>query len=156
MKNQKSMYIKQFATLAILLCTASALFAADGVEALKVNPQQVAILHWYGANQAPTSFTAGAYPVGVAFDGSSIWVANAESNNVMKFRASDGTLLGTFPVGTTPQNLVYDGANMWVSNYGGTTVTKLQGSTGDVLGTYTVGAAPLGMAFDGTYIWVAN
>jgi len=52
------------------------------------NPLQVALLHSYEANQVPTAFEAGGYPVAVAFDGENIWVTNAAStsNNVMKFR----------------------------------------------------------------------
>jgi hypothetical protein len=38
----------------------------------------------------------------VAFDGADVRVANEKSNNVMKLRASDGAVLGTFKVGTTP------------------------------------------------------
>src|SRR4029077_19687998 len=59
------------------------------------NPNQIAILHWYGANRT-TQFSVGSYPIGVAFDGSNIWVANSGSNTVTKLRASDGTTLGTF------------------------------------------------------------
>jgi DNA-binding beta-propeller fold protein YncE len=91
-----------------------------------LNPLQIALLHWYDANQVPTVFNAGGYTIAAAFDGESIWVTNAgsDSNNVMKFRASDGTLLGTFPTGTAddpgkePSGIAFDGANMWVTNQG--------------------------------------
>jgi hypothetical protein len=49
-----------------------------------VNPQQVAILRWYAANQAAISFAVGVDPVGVAFDGANIWVANGADNTVTK------------------------------------------------------------------------
>lgn len=35
-------------------------------------------------------------PIGVVCDGTNIWVANGLSNTVMKLRASDGAVLGTF------------------------------------------------------------
>ncbi len=60
-----------------------------GVTTSTQNPLQVAILHWYDANLT-TQFTTGTAPYAVAFDGSSIWVANNGSNNVIKLRASDG------------------------------------------------------------------
>ena len=41
-----------------------------------LNLQQVALLRWYAANQAGTAFAVGTAPVGVAFDGANIWVAN--------------------------------------------------------------------------------
>jgi hypothetical protein len=65
------------------------------------NTQAIALLRWYGANQA-ASFAVGSGPFGVAFDGASIWVANGNSGSVTKLRASDGAVLGTFSVGNGP------------------------------------------------------
>ena len=48
------------------------------------NPNQVALLRWYEAAQADTSFTVGTEPIGVAFDGANIWVANSLDDNVSK------------------------------------------------------------------------
>lgn len=61
----------------------------------------------------------------VAFDGTSIWVANSGSNDVTKLRASDGALLGTYAVGAAPSAICFDGAYIWVANAGSNTVTKL-------------------------------
>src|SRR6267143_6354164 len=72
---------RKFAVLAVLLCAAFGLLAASGVVSSTKNPLQVALLHWYPANQVPTSFPAGGFTVGVAFDGASIWAANAGSNS---------------------------------------------------------------------------
>jgi DNA-binding beta-propeller fold protein YncE len=97
-------------------------------------------------------------PLGLAFDGANMWVANQGSNNVMKLHfdpAADITILGTFAVGTSPAYLAFDGANMWVTNNGSNTVTKLSLS-GEVLGTFAVGTQPLGIAFDGANMWVAK
>jgi YVTN family beta-propeller protein len=65
------------------------------------------------------------WPVGVVFDGSSIWVANYGSGSVTKLRASDGTNLGTFPVGSSPYGIAFDGSSVWVANYDSNTVSKL-------------------------------
>src|ERR1700736_3546180 len=78
------------------------------------NPQQIAILHWYAANQT-TAFPVGSNPIGVAFDGANIWVANFSDNTVTKLRASDGSNLGTFAVGNFPVGVAFDGANIWVA-----------------------------------------
>jgi hypothetical protein len=125
-----------------------------GVTTSTQNPLQVAILHWYDANLT-TQFTTGTAPNGVAFDGSSIWVANNGSNNVTKLRASDGAALGTFAAGTFPAGVVFDGTNIWVANNGSNNLTKMS-TSGTVLGTFAVGINPAGIAFDGTNIWVGN
>ena len=64
-------------------------------------------------------------PYGIAFDGVNIWVANTGSNNVIKIRASDGTVLGAYNVGLNPRGVFFDGANVWVVNHDSVTITKL-------------------------------
>jgi hypothetical protein len=131
-----------------------------GVTSSTKNPLQIAILHWYDANQT-ASFAVGTSPLGVAFDGANIWVANVHSNTVTKLRASDGACVGgqparTFPVGTNPEGVAFAGANIWVANAVGNIVTNLRASDGSNMGTFTVGDfSPTGVAFDGANVWVA-
>jgi hypothetical protein len=47
------------------------------------NPNQVAILRWYKANQA-AEFPAGNGAIQLAFDGANIWVANNSAASVSK------------------------------------------------------------------------
>lgn len=100
-------------------------------------------------------FPVGSGPVGIAFDGSNIWVANSNSNNIMKIRATDGTILGTFSVSSFPTAIAFDGANIWVTS-DPNNVTKFRASDGVNLGSFVVGAGPRDLAFDGTNIWVMN
>jgi len=125
-----------------------------GVVTSTQNAQQIAILHWYPANQT-AAFTVGATPEGVAFDGANMWVANFGSSTVTKIRASDGFIVGTFSVGS-PTGVAFDGANIWVSDFSSGTITKLLASDGSTLGSFAVGTNPWDVAFDGTNIWVAN
>src|SRR5437870_1635465 len=83
-----------------------------------------------------------------AFDGTSIWVANAGSDNVTKRRVSDGALLGTFTVGDNPLEIAFDGTNVWITNFAGETVSRLLASDGSSRGTFTVGNFPNGVVFD--------
>src|SRR5262249_33979882 len=131
------------------------------------NPKQVAILHWYQANQT-TSFAVGRAPTSITFDGANIWVVNSAASNVSKLRASDGEVLGTFAVPANPVGVAFDGANIWVtgsagspSDHGGS-VSKLRASDGALLGTFDPAPAfpqntlPVAIAFDGTNVWVVN
>ena len=119
-------------------------------------PQQIATLRWYEALGTSASVRVGHRPTGIAFDGENIWVASYSFGNVTKLRASDGSLVGTYPVGSNPQGVAFDGTNIWVVNSAGDSVTKLRASDGGLVGTYAVGSSPYGIAFDGTSIWVAN
>jgi len=100
-------------------------------------------------------FAVGDGPEGVAFDGSSIWVANEFGNSVTKL-SSDGAVLGTFPVGRRPVGVAADRGVVWVANYLSNTVTKLGASDGAVLGTFPVGDGPGGIACHDNSIWVTN
>ncbi len=102
-----------------------------------LNPLRVAILRWYNANQIGQTFAVGSNPVGVAFDGANIWVANENGNSVTKLRASDGANLGTFPTGgSVPQFPVFDGAYIWVANNQSNNITKLRASDGPSVGVF--------------------
>jgi DNA-binding beta-propeller fold protein YncE len=63
--------------------------------------------------------------MGIAFDGTNVWVANQSGNTVTELSATDGSLLGTFKVGSVPQGVAFDGVNIWVVNLVGNTVSKL-------------------------------
>src|SRR5438094_8314708 len=86
--------------------------AGQGVSLL--NPLQVALLKW--SPNLTTSFTVGSDPVGVAFDGASIWVVNNGPGTVTKLRASDGAVEGTFNVGSGGAGVASGGANISVAN----------------------------------------
>jgi len=120
-----------------------------------LNTQAIALLRWCPANLT-TQFTVGNAPVGVAFDGANIWVANSGADSLTKIRANDGFVLGQFSVGSKPFFPVFDGANVWVTNLNGNSVTKVRASDGVTLGTFAVGLRPVGITFDGANVWVTN
>jgi hypothetical protein len=101
-----------------------------------------------------TTYAVGTFPYGIAFDGTYIWTANSQSNDVTKLLASTGTIVGTYPVGTAPRGIVYDGTNMWIANQASGAVTKLLASNGVNEGTF--GVSGIGITFDGANIWVGQ
>jgi hypothetical protein len=119
------------------------------------NPLKVALLKWYKANTVPTEFPAGPNPVGIAFDGANIWIANYGASTVTKVRANDGAALGAFATGNAPAGVTFDGASVWVTNSADNTVSKVRASDGKNLGTFPLpGVIPWWMTFDGASIWV--
>ena len=104
---------------------------------------------------APSNFGVGRAASFVVSDGRSIWVT-ISNNTVVRLRASDGALLGTFAVGSDPRGIALEGDNVWVTDFGDNTVRKLRANDGSPLGLYHVGNRPNGIAFDGANIWVAN
>jgi hypothetical protein len=143
-------------TLALAMAAIAGLAQAQ----LKFNPNQVAILRWYQANQT-AYFNLQFFPSYVAFDGANIWVSGSGFDGypaLLKLRPSDGTVLGTFAVGSSISpagHLVFDGANVWVMILPDA-ICKVRASDGTVLLTTGAGGGEAGMAFDGTHLWVAN
>ena len=66
------------------------------------------------------TFPVGGNPIGVAFDGANIWVANGGGNTVTKLWARDGALLKTLSM-CNPYTFAFDGTNIWVTNHSGVT-----------------------------------
>ena len=85
-----------------------------------------------------------------------VWVTNYGSGTVSKIRASDGTILGTFPAGLDPLGIAFDGTDIWIAERGTFAVGKLRTSDGATLGTFPTAAAPYLIAFDGSDIWVTG
>jgi hypothetical protein len=99
------------------------------------------------------SSSLGAFPQGIAFDGSRIWTANVGSNSVSIY-GLDGSLT-TVPGFSFSFGIVYDGTHMWVTNQGNGRLTKLD-SNGNIIQSIVVGSNPAFPVFDGTNIWVPN
>ena len=112
-----------------------------------------ATLRWDLSRCRAATVTVGSTPVGVAFDGTYIWVTNNGSNSVSKINPATNTVtVPSVTVGTSPNAVAFDGTNIWVTNQNSDSVSKINPSTNAV----TVGTTPVGVAFDGTNIWVTN
>jgi hypothetical protein len=112
-----------------------------------------------------TSLGVGSEPIGIAFDGANLWVANSGvtgapgpgGNTITKLRALDGVTLGIYPAGGVPAGVVFDGANIWVANNASSSVSEMRASDGSLLGVFPIsGLYPYAITFDGANIWVTS
>lgn len=73
------------------------------------------------------TFPVGRTPLGIAYDGSNVWITNWDDNTVTRLRASDGACIGTctIPAGVRPVGIAFDGSHIWVVNTGSNTLSKL-------------------------------
>src|SRR5437016_8861949 len=93
-------------------------------------------------------------PVAAAVDGENIWVTDNSNHQLVRLRASDGSLIAAYSV-SSPLRVLHDGINVWtVSNAG--IVTKVRAKDGVVLASYPAGGPASGIAFDGENVWVSN
>ena len=109
---------------------------------------------------AVTTINVGSGPEGVAVspDGSSVWVANLDSDTVSRINTTTNAVT-PITVGSTPFGVVVspDGSSVWVTNYGSGTVSRINTTTNAVT-PITVGTNPYGVVVspDGSSVWVAN
>ena len=102
----------------------------------------------------------GLLPIGLDFDGTRIWTANADnvagSVSIVTPGASIPWTVTTVTTGfQSPIGVVYDGAFVWVTDFNPPRLFKLD-SAGAILQTVTVGFQPRYPVYDGTNIWVPN
>jgi len=99
----------------------------------------------------------GGYPMGIASDGSHVWVASYLSRAVTELDAATGASMGKVAdAGTLPESVSADGTHVWVANSGGGTVTEIASANHSVVHTITVGSDPTAISSDGTDVWVAD
>ena len=102
--------------------------------------------------------TVGDQPTQPVFDGSSIWVPNADSDSVSVVRASSGAVLATLTGNglSSPFVAAFDGQRVLVTNFGGG-VSLWKAADLTVIGSFStgIGSAPNGACSDGIDFWIA-
>jgi len=92
MKRSASVVLILFLSLTCIAAAqqpaSTAIGATEGATLPRINPLQIALLHWYPANRI-TQFAVGWDPVAMAFDGASLWVSNVAGANVTRIRTND-------------------------------------------------------------------
>ena len=70
-------------------------------------------------------------PVGIGFDGTNIWTANAGSSNVTRINPGTGAVTSyPLPGATNPEGIAFDGTNIWTANINSGNVTRINPGTG--------------------------
>jgi YVTN family beta-propeller protein len=99
-------------------------------------------------------------PVGLAFDGTSMWTANFGPPGSVSIVTPTSTpfTISVQEVTTgfnAPYGALYDGSHIWITDNGANTLLKLD-SAGNIIQTVSVGSQPQFPVFDGINIWVPN
>lgn len=79
-----------------------------------------------------------------------IYVANSETDSVMEYNVTTGSLTGNIPVGATPYWIVYDTVNgmLYVSNSQSNSISEIDPHTDRVVSTVPLLPAPGAVAYD--------
>jgi YVTN family beta-propeller protein len=123
----------------------------------RLTDAQIATLRWDKDPGRAATIAGVDNPYKVAFDGTHIWVTNAdEVSTVTKIDPATNSVVAVVPVGSDPWGIGFDGTHIWVTNAGSNTVSKIDPNTNAVTATVVVGSVPGAVAYDGTNVWVTN
>jgi DNA-binding beta-propeller fold protein YncE len=130
--------------------------------ALRRGSRRAGMNHWETPAALPNSgrTTVGVAPFLVASDGADLWVADLNSNDVKRIRASDGKLLETWTGATSALGVLVARGRVYVT--GSTVPGKLyvidpSMAAGPVTTlSSSLSNGPQGIATDGSFIWTAN
>ncbi len=102
--------------------------------------------------------TVGANPLFPLFDGTNIWVPNANSNSISVVRASSGAVLQTLTGNglSFPEAAAFDGERVLVTNQTGNSVSLWKAADLTALGSFATGSStiPTAACSDGVNFWI--
>jgi len=105
--------------------------------------------------QALDSFSVPRLPVGLASDGTWLWIASAASRTLTQLDPTDGRVIAQFPLLNVPTAMIYADGFLWTANEFADSVTKIS-NDGAVVGDFPVESAPRALISDGDVLWVAS
>ena len=98
----------------------------------------------------------GTNPVGLAFGGGALWVANRSDGTVSRIDPATHTVIQTIDVGAAPEALTVTAGDVWVANFADDTVSRINIAANKVVDTITVGTRPAAIGSGPSGVWVAN
>lgn len=97
-------------------------------------------------------------PIGLAFDGRRIWVANSDDGTVSRIAVSSGRSAGQpVPVGRGPVAVAAVNGSVWVANQDDRTLVRIDADGGRVVGDpISLNSSPRGVAAGEDSVWVVG
>lgn len=102
-------------------------------------------------------------PVGLAWDGSHLWVVDGETKLAHQVDPATGESVKQLELAIErPDGAAWDGTNLWVLDAGSSRILRLDPETGEETGSTQIAKPDLesewsyaGLTWDGRYLWVA-
>ena len=98
----------------------------------------------------------GATPSHIATGAGSVWVTNADGDNVSRIDLAKREVMQTIPVRSQPSGIAFGNGAVWVANSLDGTVSRIDPATNTVVDTVSVGNGPASLVSVAGLVWVAN
>jgi hypothetical protein len=124
-------------------------FSTNNGQVVKLNPNTCAV-------QCSSSISWSRV-YALAFDGTSMWATEVDSNQVVKL-TSACTVASTVTGVPGPVGIVFDGTSLWTANQTGNSISRINpaGSGSISGGPYALGYTPWQIAYDGANVWTSD
>jgi len=94
-------------------------------------------------------------PLALAFDGSSLWIANKEGKSLVQMDPGTAEVVETLDLAGEPLAVVFDGRSLWVALGDLGQVIEVDPRTGAIGERAETGADPSALVCDGESLWAA-
>jgi len=101
-------------------------------------------------------YAVGQEPLGLAFDGASLWIALQGGRAIVQLDPADGGILNTIPMDGQAFALAFDGQHLWAALGDRGEIVEIDPADGSLLGRVSVGERPSALLFDGMTLWSAD
>jgi hypothetical protein len=108
-----------------------------------------------GDGQTQADVDVGEGPVGLAYDGTSLWVILKRDRTVVRMDPGGPALDDRVPLDGEPSAIAYDGTSIWVALRDPGQLVRIDPSDPADVRRLDLASAPVALTFDGTDIWVA-
>lgn len=105
--------------------------------------------------QVETDTAVGEGPLALAFDGSSLWIANKEGKSLVRMNPVTSHVAEPIDLKGQPLALIFDGRSLWVALGDLGQVIQVDPETGVVGEVIDTRADPSALVFDGESLWAA-
>lgn len=105
--------------------------------------------------QVESDTPVGEGPLALAFDGSSLWIANKEGKSLVRMDPVTSQVAETIDLKGEPLALIFDGRSLWVALGDLGQIVQVDPNTGVVGKQVDTGADPSALIFDGESLWAA-
>jgi len=108
-----------------------------------------------GDGQTQADVAVGKGPVGLTYDGTSLWVILKDDRSLVRMDPGGPAVEDRLPLDGEPSAIAFDGTSIWVALSDPGQLVRIDPSDPADVQRLDLASAPVALSFDGTALWVA-
>jgi ABC-type transport system substrate-binding protein/DNA-binding SARP family transcriptional activator len=141
---------------AVAVSAVALLAARSGPPQARVPPPSALLTVDSGSSRISQAVSLPAHPTALAASAGSLWMADADRDEVSRFDVNKGVIVQRIHVSGSPGSLAVGRRSVWVASTTGATVTRIDIDTEAVTQTIQLGINPAAIALGRSGVWIAD